>query len=280
MDWEWPPQGPTTSDSNDPQWEGKAVRRHRHRAFELAVVLEGDGFVEADRWSRPVTEGSVIWIAPGVEHAMRRTSRLMALATVHAGKLSPCLSHLLPAAVFDHGIEVTRISDLALKDFWALYANCQALLPDEARIAHDQALWMSWLNVLLAFVQKQAVSTETVQTIAQIADQLTQHPGADITVAEMARRAGFSEAHFRKLFHELYHTSPKTFQAQARIEAAKARLQTSRKPVADIADRLGFESPAAFSTWFRKMTGMTPSAFRGQSLGTPEPGRHRSQDKR
>lgn len=262
MDWEPVPRGPTTSDSNDPLWDGKTVRRHRHHEFELAVVLEGDGFVETVSRSLPVNEGSVIWVAPGVDHAMRRTSRLLALATIHSGPLSPHLRPMLPSGLAADGVEVTRLSELALKDFWALYENCRALLPDEERVIADESLWTSWLNIFLAFVRKQAGSSHTVRSVAQVADHLAQHPGADLTVLEMAHWAGFSEARFRQLFHELYQVSPKEFQTRCRLRAAKERLETSQKPIAQIADQLGFESPSAFSTWFRKMTGASPSEWR------------------
>lgn len=49
----------------------------------------------------------------------------------------------------------------------------------------------------------------------------------------------------------------------ARIAAeAKALLQHTDWSVADIAYALGFEYPAYFNNYFKRLTGVTPSTFR------------------
>jgi AraC-like DNA-binding protein len=105
-------------------------------------------------------------------------------------------------------------------------------------------------------------SAETVSSVAQVAELIRSQPGRDLSVTEMANLTGFSETHFRTLFKQLYHLSPKEFQTQCRLELALQQLCQSHKSVSDVADYLGFETVSSFSTWFRKLVHMSPSEWR------------------
>ena len=50
--------------------------------------------------------------------------------------------------------------------------------------------------------------------------------------------------------------------AALRIDAAKRLLRETDLSVAQIADRLGFDTPNYFSKTFRRLTSVTPSAYR------------------
>jgi AraC-like DNA-binding protein len=47
-----------------------------------------------------------------------------------------------------------------------------------------------------------------------------------------------------------------------RLEAARQRLTSEDTPLKEIAFTLGFRHPSHFTTWFKRHTGMTPTAFR------------------
>ncbi len=263
MAWETVPRGATISNSNHPLWEGKAFRRHRHQEMEIAVILEGDGYFECGYHLLPVSPGTVCWIAPETEHSFRRTSSLLTLATMHSGPIPSYLSAMFDPELSRQGFQVHRLSPKALNDFDALYGNCRAVLPDPWTVAVHGQLWLSWLNVLLAFLRmNENFSAETVSSVAQVAELIRSQPGRDLSVTEMANLTGFSETHFRTLFKQLYHRSPKEFQTQCRLELALQQLCQSHKSVSDVADYLGFETISSFSTWFRKLVHMSPSEWR------------------
>lgn len=52
---------------------------------------------------------------------------------------------------------------------------------------------------------------------------------------------------------------------EARDEVALRQLSARARSLAEIADLLGFSSPAAFSTWFRRRQGVSPSAWRREA---------------
>jgi AraC-like DNA-binding protein len=52
---------------------------------------------------------------------------------------------------------------------------------------------------------------------------------------------------------------------EARIEIA-AQLLASHRPLAEIAERLGFSGAPAFSRWFRQSFGCSPSSWRDKNV--------------
>lgn len=82
------------------------------------------------------------------------------------------------------------------------------------------------------------------------------------TVAALARQAGMSRSAFATRFAELVGASPIGYLSRWRMTLAKNALAEARLPMADIAEIAGYQSVSAFSTAFRRVTGIPPSAFR------------------
>jgi AraC-like DNA-binding protein len=76
----------------------------------------------------------------------------------------------------------------------------------------------------------------------------------------MASEANFSKYHFIRLFKKAYGKAPHQYLIAVRIENAKLLLQ-SHHSVSETCFAVGFDSPASFSSLFKKMTGLTPSAY-------------------
>jgi AraC-like DNA-binding protein len=84
----------------------------------------------------------------------------------------------------------------------------------------------------------------------------------DFTVADLARQVYLSETHFRRLFHEVFGTSPVQFVRQRRIERACGLLRSTTMPIKQIAADCGFAEEAFFSRVFHKATGKSPAVYR------------------
>jgi len=87
-----------------------------------------------------------------------------------------------------------------------------------------------------------------------------------LSVAAMARRSGYSEAHFSRLFSAVAGESPASWLASRRVTRAIERLRSSRTHVLDIALDCGFADVTTFARVFRRRTGLSPSAYR-RALG-------------
>src|SRR5690606_33481803 len=73
---------------------------------------------------------------------------------------------------------------------------------------------------------------------------------------------------FKRDFLALYHTTPGRWLAAKRLERAKTLLETSGKPIGDIAFENGFGNLSHFSRVFKLRYGHAPSALRkGPAMG-------------
>lgn len=83
-----------------------------------------------------------------------------------------------------------------------------------------------------------------------------------LTVADLARAAGLSPAHFSRTFRRTFGESPHVYLLTRRLERAAALLRTTDRSVADICMAVGLISVGSFTTSFARLFGKSPSAYR------------------
>lgn len=86
-----------------------------------------------------------------------------------------------------------------------------------------------------------------------------------ISLSELAKQVGLSEFYFCRVFKAAVGMSPYQYVLQKRIEFACACLQKDCMSVQDIAFSTGFGDPVQFTKQFKRIMGLTPSAYRSQS---------------
>lgn len=83
-----------------------------------------------------------------------------------------------------------------------------------------------------------------------------------IGVGDLAAFAGMSESTLNRRFRVILQYNPQQLLAQLRVAKACQLLQESVLNVSEVAERCGYDSPAAFARAFRKMKHTTPRDFR------------------
>lgn len=81
------------------------------------------------------------------------------------------------------------------------------------------------------------------------------------TVEQLARTAGMSRATFAERFARKVGMPPMQYLLEWRMALAKDMLRRNRPALAEVAERVGYQSASAFSTAFTRLTGRTPSEF-------------------
>src|ERR1700730_8387239 len=81
-----------------------------------------------------------------------------------------------------------------------------------------------------------------------------------IELDNIAEEAFFSKFHFIRQFKKIYSKTPHQYLIVVRIEKAMQLLQTGM-PVSDVCYAVGFESLGSFSLLFKRLIGLTPSAY-------------------
>jgi transcriptional regulator GlxA family with amidase domain len=93
---------------------------------------------------------------------------------------------------------------------------------------------------------------------------ISEHPVDDLSVPHLAERAGMSERTFGRVFSAETGMTPARYVELVRLDRAKLLLETTKWPLARIADRSGLGSAATLARAFRRQLGITPEDYRAR----------------
>lgn len=98
--------------------------------------------------------------------------------------------------------------------------------------------------------------------VADIQGWLASHFSVASPIEEMVRRSGLAERTFKRRFTEATGFAPIDYVQRLRIEDAKRRLERTDAAADEIGWKVGYEDAAFFRRLFKRVTGMTPGAYR------------------
>ncbi|MGA8136908.1 MULTISPECIES: AraC family transcriptional regulator [Pseudomonas] len=93
--------------------------------------------------------------------------------------------------------------------------------------------------------------------LARAMTMMHNHPERPWTVADLAQESNMSRASFAAHFHKVVGQTPADYVLSWRVSLAQKRLREGR-PIALIADEVGYESPSALARAFRRKIGESP----------------------
>jgi AraC-like DNA-binding protein len=83
-----------------------------------------------------------------------------------------------------------------------------------------------------------------------------------LDVPALAKAAYLSPAHFSREFRRAFGETPHQYLLTRRLERAAAMLRSTDRSVADICFTVGLRSVGSFTTSFRRVYGVSPTAYR------------------
>lgn len=95
-------------------------------------------------------------------------------------------------------------------------------------------------------------------------------PARHWTVDSLAREAGASRTILTERFNALLGRPPIDYVIGWRIQLACERLRNGRDPIAKISADVGYDSEAAFSRAFKRVTGLSPGRWRDGAGDSPD----------
>lgn len=121
------------------------------------------------------------------------------------------------------------------------------------------------IQLLRQLIANQSIASGMMAGLAhkQLSRALTSlhnEPQRNWSVAELAEHAGMSRASFAAHFRDTVGVTPADYLANWRISLTQKRLREGR-PIALIADEVGYESPSALARTFRRKVGVSPSEW-------------------
>ncbi len=251
----------------EPGWHlGKAHSEHL-RDFDLWFVWTGQGRMHLRDQVIDLYPGVCIWMRPGgIYLGSQNPDNRLGVTYIHftlesGGRILtecplPEVHYIQDIPFFD---TVTRriirlIHGVRLEESSARRLEAEALLRGvliglEETANHD----------ISAFTP---VRAEHRRRIQEITLELLENSGDAPSVAELARRTGYSSAHFSRVFREVTGVMPREYIIQVRLERAKQLLRESSMTIGEIADSLRYGDVFFFSRQFKERTGMSPTEFR------------------
>lgn len=104
--------------------------------------------------------------------------------------------------------------------------------------------------------------SELFRRIHLARDYIHAHFAEPFSLNETARYVSMSSFHFLRSFSQITGETPLSYLQQLRIDRSEWLLRRTDLTVSEIAFRVGYQSPASFSTLFKKHKLVSPSEYR------------------
>lgn len=223
---------------------------------DLWIVLDGEGELTADQQSYPLSAGAAFLFVPGTEiRARHNPARPLRVFAVHFD-FDP--AETPPSHLF------VKIRNTAFCEMMA--RRCVSLFARGDPAGQEQALMILQLMTAQLMELCGAPDNPPVETgILELTERISEEPGKNWTVEQMAAELHLSRSRFFHLFVATVAEPPMRYVIRARIGRARTLLKESGMRISEIAEALGYQDVYYFSRQFRKETGCPPSAFRKTS---------------
>jgi transcriptional regulator GlxA family with amidase domain len=139
-------------------------------------------------------------------------------------------------------------------------------------VARDLVLYLRRVGGQSQFSAALAAQARAADGLRDLLAWIGEHPADDLGIPRLAGRAGMSERSFGRAFAAKTGMTPARYVELVRLDRAKLLLETTKWPLARIADRSGLGHAATLARAFRRKLGITPEDYRARFRHGSEPG--------
>lgn len=252
---------------------GYRVRRsHGAGDWLLVLTTAGEGRFGYAGGEAPARPGDATLLAPGTPHDYG--------VAPGAGRWDLLWAHFLARPHWREWIEWPKkapgLMQLALAGH-AEYADIEARFEETVRRwqagdAISELLAMTALEEVLIgchAVNPLLAQAKTDPRVDAAIRFIREHICEPISLPALAQAAGLSPSRLGRIFRAQTERTPQQYVEEVRLQAAMQLLDLTNRPVAAIAQSVGFESAFYFSLRFKRATGMSPSVYRNR-LNAPQ----------
>ncbi len=249
-----------------------SLQLHYHKdAFELVLVTSGDvSFYVNNAEYKPVI-GEVHLVQPNIPHSTR--NKPLTNGEIYWFQLDVLTDGPLFLSRQAGRMIIQRLKEigttvLRLESTWQ-----QQLVVDAFKLASTQyfaeryriAAYLALFLTILAKPQPQK-PVEHSKDIQRATAYICAHLRENIRLDAVADAAGLSLSYFKAKFKREMLNTPRTYINRQKIELAKELLLQSGN-ITSVAEELSFDTPAYFSSVFRKFMAITPTQYIRENIG-------------
>jgi AraC-like DNA-binding protein len=182
---------------------------------------------------------------------------------VDAGELDVLLVKRLLA--INPGIELKHPDPKTYDNLSTLLQNIMAKSNQKSFIFELETNWI--LNLLFSrFLYKATPKQEITDTrIKKVLRYIRENINSKLSVNDLADMCSLNSDYFTRLFKKELQCTPMQYIIRKKIEKAQLILASSENSIKNIAYDLSFDNVAYFHNSFKKVTGLSPSAYKNQS---------------
>ena len=228
--------------------DGSRIAPHRHPRAQLVFATHGVMVVSTDQGSWVVPPNRAVWVPANTEHAIRTWGEVAMRTLYIRADLAASLPDKCCVIMVSPLLRELILRAVALPllyDEAGAAGRVMALILDEIRALPVLPLHLHW--------------PEDAR-LKRLCTAIREDPASTRTLDEWGRGIGASGRTLARLFRQETGMSFGAWRQQVRLVDALGRLAAGQ-PVTDVALDLGYQSPSAFTSMFRRALGSAPTRY-------------------
>lgn len=239
--------------------------------YQLLYITKGQGrFISRSTNMLKVKEGDMFLLFPGEWHNYRPDEET-GWNEYWIGFNGRIMDEWIRNGFFQKDNPVLNIG--LNEEIIALYKRA-IMIADAQEANYQQALAgivCNLLSMAIYLSRNRDFKRSDISSIINSAKITVQENINTIRPEDLAEATCMSYSRFRKIFKEYTGFSPLQYIQEVRVTMAKEMLTNTSKSIKEIAFELGYENKDYFFTVFKKLSGMTPVAYRRHTRGDDMP---------
>lgn len=241
---------------------GYSLRRESYDSFLVMYIQKGELTLEVEERQYHVTSNHFVLLDCYQRHAY---------STCAGWECLWCHFDGITARAYYENIHARLGHVFALPDPYPAFTKLTALYNTfHTGAVVREPLLSKYLNDIMTEFMLYLPGKKTVPGYAGMAEEIityiNEHFSEEISVADLAARAGLSHYHFIRTFKKETGFTPHEYIRDTRIATARYLLKNTGLSVKDICFHTGFTSESVFCSAFKSRLGMTPGQYRTQGI--------------
>ncbi len=244
---------------------------HWHDELHLVLIEDGAGVLIHRGNSHLTAKGCLFVVPPGEVHGNR--------ATVDEGcsfrTVNVLLDQLAVPETVRRGLERMPVMLTARPDLVGKFRRFHQSLSQPASLLEQESQMFAFLTALqerVGLTRPRPSAGEEPGAVRAAREYLDAYYYRNVSLAELVEVTGLSPYHLVRVFKRAMGLPPHAYLKARRITRAQSLLHQGCRP-ADVAARLGFADQPHFSRHFKKIVGVPPGLYQGQSKNVQDPAR-------